>query len=509
MRRVSTPAGYGEVDRADLAVATHSGTVLGRTEDNVHVFRGIPYAMPPRGPLRFQPPRPVEPWTGVRKTVEFGPTAAQPSFALPAGLDEFYPTVDGNGCLNLNVWTADLGHAGLPVMVWIHGGGFDGGGSSIYDGSRFARDGVVLVSVNYRLGAEGFLALGDGTANLGLLDQIAALEWVRDNIAAFGGDPGNVTVFGQSSGAMCAATLLAMPAASGLFRRAILQSGAGNFVQTPETARHVGQLLAEALGVQPTQEAIASASPALLLEAQMDLMPQLALRPDPRRWNGEPGARVTAWQPVVDGRTLPGRPIDLVRAGASANVDVLLGTNTEEGRLSLVPSGELEAVTEKDLATAMRLYELPAERASAIYRRGAPGAGPGDILALLQRDWWYRAPAYRLAEARAVSGVPVHMYEFAWRSPRFDGLLGACHFLEVPFVFDVLDDPRFQALTGEEPPQSLADTMHASWIAFATHGDPGWPHYDLRERTVMRFDTFASPVRDPWSAERELWDGID
>ncbi|WP_165969845.1 carboxylesterase/lipase family protein [Nonomuraea terrae] len=352
------------------------------------MFKGVPCALPPTGARRFRPPEPVAPWDGVRDAGAFGPTATQPRFPLPAGMEGFYPVVAGDDCLNLNVWTGDPGRAGQPVMVWLHGGGFDGGSSVLYDGGRFARDGVVLVSVNYRLGAEGFLAPGDGLANLALLDQVAALRWVRENVAAFGGDPGNVTVFGQSSGAMCVGALLGMPAARGLFRRAILQSGAGNLVQDPETARHVGDLLAARLGVPFTREALAAVPVERLLDAQTEMMADLAAHPDPRRWNGEPGARVTAWKPVIDAATLPGRPLDLI----GPDVDILIGTNAEEGRLSLVPFGALEAVTEADLATATSLYGLAPERARAVYGAAAPGAGPGDLLALLQRDWWYRIP---------------------------------------------------------------------------------------------------------------------
>ncbi|GAA2367045.1 carboxylesterase family protein [Streptomyces sp. XM4011] len=493
-------------DPAETLVRTRAGTVRGTVAAGVHAFRGIPYAQPPTGPLRLCPPRPATPWPGERDATAFGPTAPQPRFPLPPGLDGLYPTVPGDGCLNLNVWTPDPGRAGLPVMVWIHGGGFDGGSSVLYDGSRFARDGVVLVSVNYRLGAEGFLALADATPNLALLDQIAALRWVRANIAAFGGDPGNVTVFGESSGAMCCGTLLAVPAARGLFRRAILQSGAGNLVQTATTARYVGRLLAAALGVRPRRDAIAAVPVERVLGAQHAVMTALAPRPDPRRWAGEPGARVTAWQPVIDGEILPGRPLELIRAGAASGIDLLIGTNAEEGRLSLVPFGALDAVTEEQLDTALRLYGLPPGPARHVYRRAAPGASTGDILALLQRDGWYRVPAYRLAEARAAAGEPVHCYEFAWRSPRYGGRLGACHFLEVPFVFDLLDDPRFRALTGDDPPQALADTLHAAWIAFATHGDPGWPRHGLPDRTVRRFGTTPATVRDPDPALRALWD---
>jgi len=484
------------VEAAMTVVRTRAGRVRGTTSHGVHVFKGIPYAKPPFGARRFRPPQPVDPWDGVREATAFGPTAPQPEFP---GTEGFYPVIKGEDCLNLNVWTRDPGAAGLPVMVWLHGGGTEGGSPLLYDGTAFARDGVVFVSVSYRLGIEGLLHLGDGPANLTLLDQIAALEWVRDNIAAFGGDPDNVTVFGESSGAMFTGALLVMPRARGLFRRAIMQSGAGSIAFTPETARHVGGVLAEILGVEPTLEAIAAVPVERALAAHHEVMAALAPYPDPRRWNGEPGARVTAWQPVIDGDTLPGRPVDLIGPG----VDIMVGSNAEEGRLSLVPFVPLSSITEETLVTAMKLYGLPVEEALAVYRDTYPGAGPGDLLALLQRDWWYRAPGYRVAEAAGA-----HVYEFAWRSPQFGGLLGACHFLEVPFVFDLLGRPPFDQLTGPEPPQELARAMHAAWVAFATHGDPGWPAYDLTLRPVMRFGEACEVVLDPEPALRELWRGI-
>jgi para-nitrobenzyl esterase len=477
--------------------------------DGVHVFRGVPYAQPPVGALRQRPPRPAEPWDGVREATSFGPTAPQPDFGMPEELSGFYPTVVGDDYLNLNVFSPDLGRAGLPVMVWVHGGGFDGGSSILYDGRRFARDGVVFVSVNYRLGVEGFLALGDGIANLGLLDQVAALEWVRDNIAAFGGDPDNVTVFGESAGAMCTATLLAMPAARGLFRRVALQSGAGNLVQSLDTARHVAGLLADELGIGPTRQEFAQVPVERLFAAQQRVERRLAERPDPRRWCGEPGARVHLVQPTVDGDVLPSTTLDAVRAGVAADVDVLLGSNAEEGRLSLVPFGALDAIGDDDVETAMRSYGLPVERAWSVYRATHPDAGPGDVLALLQRDWYYRAPAHRLAEAVVRRGRSAYLYDFAWRSPQFGGALGACHFLEVPFVFDLLDMPLFSAITGDAPPQALADAMHTAWVAFATHGDPGWPRYDLSTRPVQRFDSESRVVEDPAPEERRLWEDLD
>lgn len=493
---------------AGPVVQLRSGAVRGRTVAGIHRFLGVPYARPPIGEDRFRPPRPAQPWTGVRDALTYGPTAPQPAFALPPELDLQYPTVPGEDCLNLNVWTSDLGAAGHPVLVWLHGGGMEGGSSVGYDGSRFARDGVVCVTLNYRLGVEGFLHLDDGVANLGLLDQVAALEWVQDNIAAFGGDPDNVTIAGQSSGAMFVGMLLTAPRARGLFRRAILQSGAGNAVVDPETAHHVGRVLAGVLGVPPTREAIAAVPMPRLLRALDGVAAELAAHPDPRRWNGEPGSRVTAWKPVVDGQVLPANPLDAVAAGAGADVDVLIGSNAEEGRLSLVPFGGLGRTTDEVLAEAARLYELPVERALAVYREGNPGAAAGDLLALLQRDWWYRAPSYRLAEARARTGSTTYLYDFAWRSPQFDGLLGACHYLEVPFVFDLLDSPRFQQLTGPTPPQSLAEAMHAAWVSFVAAGEPGWPAYDLVSRPVQRFDERPRLVHDPAPGERTVWDGV-
>src|SRR5713226_5163310 len=255
----------------DAIVRTRQGVVRGSMAEGVATFKGIPYAAPPFGPNRFQPPRPAQSWEGVRIAVEYGHVPPQPPYAPPFDQLLGDPGLPGEDCLNLNVWTPDPSGGGLPVMVWIHGGAFMRGSGALptYDGSRFARDGVVCVTINYRLGADGFLYLGDGIANLGLLDQIAALIWVQENIAAFGGDSDNVTIFGESAGAFSVSTLLSMPRAWGLFRRVIAQSGAGHHVISPATAQRVGQYLAEKLGVEPTSEAIAAAPVDRLLQAQV------------------------------------------------------------------------------------------------------------------------------------------------------------------------------------------------------------------------------------------------
>src|SRR5512143_220760 len=243
-------------------VTTRHGTVRGAVADGIHVFRGVPYAAPPFGARHLRAPQPVESWTGVRDALVDGAKPPQPPFPgtenAPAPWDR---APVGEDCLNVNIWTPDLGAARLPVMIWITGGSFRAGSNAWYDGSRFARDGVVCVAINYRSGPEGFLYVKDGTPNRGLLDQIAAMEWVRDNSAAFGGDPDNVTLCGESAGAMCIGVLLGVPRAKGLFRRAIMQSGAAHFVIDEDAARRIGERFAEKLGVAPTHAALAKISP--------------------------------------------------------------------------------------------------------------------------------------------------------------------------------------------------------------------------------------------------------
>ncbi|WP_328394130.1 carboxylesterase/lipase family protein [Nocardia sp. NBC_00416] len=502
----STVTGCGAGGTAESVVATRAGRIRGSVTAGVHAFKGVPYAAPPQVVDRYRPPRPVQPWTGVREALAFGPTPPQPP--TPPPMDFFAPPVPGPEYLNLNIWTPEPGSARLPVLVWIFGGGFDTGSNGLYDGRAFARDGVVFVAINYRLGAEGFLFLDDGVANVGLLDQIMALEWVRDNISAFGGDPGKVTISGQSAGAMAVATLMAMPRADGLFRRAIMESGAGNLCHSTETAREIGHRLAAKLGTPPSRAAVAAAGVERVLAAQSALMRDLARQPDPQRWGGEPGCRVNMWRPTLDDATLPAKPIDAVTAGAGAAVDVLLGHNSEEGRLSLVPFRSLDSVTEAELTTAMSLYRLPVDRALPAYRTAYPDADPGALLAILQADWFYTVPGLRLADARADAPAATYMYEFAWRSPQFGGSLGACHFLEVPFVFDQLHDRRMQWITGPNPPQQLADLVHSMWVQFAGTGRTNWPRYEHTRRTTMRLDLQPAVVDDPYPT-RNLWDGVD
>jgi len=493
----------------DAVVNTRNGKVRGSVIEGVNTFKGIPYAAPPFGANRFRPPQPVESWSGVRDALDYGATVPKPPYFPPFDVLLPEPAIPGEDCLNLNIWSPDLGEAKLPVMVWIHGGAFANGSGAItmYDGSRFARDGVVCVTINYRLGVDGFLYLGNGTANVGLLDQIAALAWVQENIADFGGDPGNVTIFGESAGGMSVGTLLSMPLAAGLFHRAIAESGAGHHVISAETALLIGHYLAQKLGVEPTLEAITSVPVNRLLQAQVELSGDVFNNPNPALW-GEAAANLMPFEPVIDGDILAMRPIDRLAAGAGANVSIMVGTNAEEQRLFLVPNGVIGYITDEAVAGTAGAYGLPVETALAIYRATRPTASPGDLLVAIVTDWFYRIPAIRLAEAYAKRNAATYMYEFAWRSPQFAGLLGACHSLEIPFVFDTLDKEGLEPLLGSNPPQRLANMMHAAWVAFATTGDPGWLQYDLNRRATIRFDTTPEIVNDPRSAERALWEGL-
>jgi para-nitrobenzyl esterase len=488
-------------------VETTCGRVKGTAEGGTAVFKGIPYAAAPFGDLRFAAPEPAPKWDDVRDAVDFGPTAPKAAYGAP--FDRLFedPAIPGENPLNLNVWTPGI-DASLPVLVWIHGGAFVRGSSAVplYDGANFARDGVVFVSINYRLGAEGFAFLADAPANRGLLDQVAALEWVRDNIAAFGGNPEAVTIVGESAGAMSVGSLLAMPSAEGLFRRAIAQSGAGHSVMSADTARKVSRALAEALDVEPTRAGLSTIDPDQLVEAQEALVARIRGESDPQVW-GEIPTHAMAFEPCIDGTVLPELPIDRIAAGVSSDVDVLVGHNGDEMTLFLVPTGIADAVDDKMLPALVAPYGLTESAALDTYRSARPEATPGEVLMHVVRDWMYRIPVVRVAEARSAFDAATYVYRFDWKSPEYDGRLGATHALDIGFVFDNLRVSGNTALAGPNPPQDLAQRMHQAWVTFVATGAPGWAPYGS-VRTEMVFADTCGAVDDAESELRVLWDGI-
>jgi para-nitrobenzyl esterase len=395
-------------------------------------------------------------------------------------------------------------------MVFIYGGAFVLGGSStaLYNGRAFARDGVVLVSFNYRLGIEGFLPLPGGKTNVGLRDQIAALTWVQENIDSFGGDPQKVTVFGESAGALSVATLLAMPSARGLFRRAISQSGGGLHTMSLEQAERVSARLGEMLGVPATRESFTSLTFEQIVAAQAQLLPgsidfRTAEHPDPT-------GGLTSFLPVRDGDLLSTQPVEALKQWASAGVDLLAGTNTQEMNLYYVPSGVVNAIdSDQKLIASIQGRHPDPEKLAAVYRASRPQAQPGELFSAIMTDWMFHMPTVRLVEARSSQPAQTYLYEFAWPSPACDGKLGACHGLELGFVFDTLDTPGLRGPTGmvgDNPPSELARRLHQTWITFATTGNPGWPVYS-EQRSVMHIDDVWEVLTDPDSDERRVWNG--
>ncbi|RSN11569.1 carboxylesterase [Nonomuraea sp. WAC 01424] len=471
-----------------------TGRLRGRTEDGVTVFRGVPYARPPVGGLRLAAPAPPEPWDGVREAATFGPPPPQSRLLGASG----GAAADGDW-LTLNVWSPDLGAAGLPVLVWIHGGGYMYGwsGDPVFDGRVLARDGVVVVTFNYRLSAEGFGHFAGAPANRGLLDQVAALRWVRENIAAFGGDPDRVTVFGESAGAGSIAALLAMPRAAGLFRGAIAQSVPGLFLSA-ELAADIAAVLAGELGLPPFAAELARLSPERLLDAGDAVADKMGGHP---RWGTAAYVR-TPFAPVVDGEVLPALPWE----APARDVALVVGHTRDEYRLFMAIQGDFGRITAERAATALR--ELAPDPGA--YRAAHPGVGEERLYELVHSDWMFRMPSLRLAETHARHGR-AHLYELTWPAPGMGGdALGACHGPGVPLTFGNLTAGMATLLLGQEPPPVAAELsarVRAAWTAFAASGDPGWPAYEPGDRHTWVIDTEPGTKAYPEEISRRLWAG--
>jgi para-nitrobenzyl esterase len=509
-------------------VETSHGKLEGCEDGGFRVFRGIRFARPPIGSLRFRPPAPPERWAGVRAAVDFAPAAPQPPDLIGPAIGLERPRERGEDCLALNVWTPGCDGGRRPVLVWIHGGAFTIGAGSqpVFDGAALARRGdVVVVTVNYRLGVLGFLPLAavtDGaistTGNEGLLDQVAALTWVRDEIAAFGGDPANVTVFGESAGSISVSALLAMPAARGLFRRAILQSGAPNLVAGPATGERVAHAVLEAIDARPADAAtkLRALPVDRLIAAQIRTLVSLGL---------EMGGLV--YRPSVDGTVIPQHPFEALAAGSAAGVDVLVGTTLDEMKLFALIDQQAANLDEAGLSRRCE-RTIPgtdaqgtphARRTVERYRelRAARGAAtaPPDLWFAIESDRVFRYAAMRLAALQRQHHENVYAYLFTWPSPYQGDRLGACHALDIPFVFGTHTMPVLHAFTGTGPAaDAFAERIQDAWIAFARTGRPShpglgeWPAYDAARRRTMLLGHECGVVDAPYEGERRFWESV-
>lgn len=499
-------------------VETRYGRIRGRESGGVRSFRGVPYAASLIGSRRFLPPEPPEPWTGTLEATRPGPSA--PQYSMPVfrwiNLAAGRPGYD---CLSLNVWTPGLDRARRPVLVWIHGGGFlvGSGSTPIYRGHDLAlRGDAVVVTINYRLGALGFAhlgsVLGPGFAwNLGVRDQIAALEWVRDHADRFGGDPANVTVFGQSAGGMSVAALLGAPRARTLFHRAICMSGAGDHVLDADDARRVAGAFVEALGGPPaSHEALARIPVDRILRAQAQVMSRMA---DLRQ--------LMVFLPAVDGDLIPEQPLAALRRGAAARIPILTGTTLEEWKLfRLVDRGIGRFQwSDADRLFAEVLSALPCAPDGRTARRefrealGPRSAArdPYGVWSAFQSARVFHHASARLAEAQHAGGGRVHSYLFTWRPPVLRRSLGACHALDIPFVFGSTAHPLARPLTGVSAvAPRLSRRMQHSWIRFARDGEPGherlpaWPAYEPTRRATMILGRECALDDAPLEPERLL-----
>jgi len=478
---------------------TRNGELSGQRDGTIRRFLGVPYAAPPVGPLRFCPAQPPEAWEGARDATRAGPNAPQHLRAFPA-LDAT-PLVGhgwerGDDYLTLNVWCPDDEATGRPVMVFIHGGAWVLGSKDapVSDGSAFARSGIVCIGINYRMGIDGFLPIEGAPTNLGLRDQLFALSWVQENAAAFGGDPGNVTVFGESAGAMSIADLVASPLSRGLFRRAIIQSGHGSMVRSIEVASRATRKLAELLRVEPDLDGFRSCSLEQCARA-VDQLHRLSTRVDLRDEQGrEPAFGLSRILPVFGDDVLPQRPLELLAAGAGADVEILIGTNREEMNLYFVPTGIQRWMFRPLASWLVRRSEPLGGQVLKAYGLGAAGRRTGEVFTAALHDLVFRLPARRYADAFRGR---LHFYEFDWSSTACKGRLGACHGLELPFVFDTLTCVTgTKGLAGEAPPQTLADRVHSLWADFARGELLPWPAYDTMQRAVYQLAR-GEWIRDP------------
>jgi len=487
-------------------VTTTAGAVRGMAGGGLSVFKALPYAAPVTNEARFAPPRPPEPWTGIRDATRYGSAAPQSVVGMDrSGVPSGGPRSDDY--LTTNVWTPGLDGA-RPVMVWFHGGAYLGGSAvnPAFDGSTLARDGdVVVVTANHRVGAEGFLHLQDAVANRGLLDAVRALEWVRENIAAFGGDPGRVTVFGQSAGAGIVASLLAMPRAAGLFRRAIVQSLPGAFL-TPQLGLAVADVIADAAQVDADRAGFRSVSPVALAEVVERVAADLHLQVD--EW-GPIALTQTPFAPVVDDDVLPVSPFAPDPSRWSRGMPLIAGHTRDEFRAFTRGGAAMPDAPDPDrLDEAFRLFAPGMDRAAYVESLRAEGAGDDglSVLESISSDWTFAVPTHRFAQAQASAGAPTYFYEFAVESTVRGGMLGAPHGADHPLVFGNVEasiGARFYRTPISPGLRRVADDLRRRWTDFA-HGRAPWRAYDPESEATMVFSEHSEVRPYPHRAAARL-----
>ena len=508
------------MDTRSPVVETSHGKLQGTQTDGISAYRGIPFARPPVGALRFGAPEPAEKWAGVRDATRYGAAAHQANRPLAPILGMVLPE-QSEDCLTLNVWTPGPGDGRRrPVLVWIHGGAWviGSGVESTYDGTALAKRGdVVIVTVNYRLGPFGFLRgreLGgglDSTGNEAMLDQIAALRWVRDEIAAFGGDPGNVTVFGESAGSVNIACLLTMPLARGLFHKAVLQSGSLNLTRPPEVALRSTRMLLEELGTAPERAGTLRDLPASKLVAAQNAIAGRSVIPP--------------FSPVADGDLIPAKPFSAIADGSGRGIPLIVGTNLEEMKLYRFLDPAIDQLTDATLLERCRMLfpgagadgRANAERAVEVYREARATRGedvsPAEVWLAISTDQTFRAGALRLAELHAAHTPDVFVYQFAWKGATPGKPQGAVHALDLPFVFGTLDSSELGAIAGRTPAaRALSESMQEAWLAFARTGRPRsaglpeWPPYAPPRRATLELAERSRVLDAPQEAERRWFD---
>ena len=497
-----------------MIVETKNGKLKGTTEENgIFVFKGINYAKAPINELRFKPPEPINPWEGVKDATEFGPIAPQPPPFIPNPLLDALKKNEDN-CLSINIWTPAIDRNKRPVMFWIHGGALETGNGAIYNGQFLSERGnIVVVTINYRLGALGFLYVPGKTANVGLLDQSLALKWVKENIESFGGDPENITIFGESAGALSVSCLMTMPVAKGLFKRGICESNVVTlFGHNPKDGISFNKMLFSTVGVEygdldairkiPTKELVGAFYTNKLKLTFAEYYP-----------------------PYIDGEVLPVHPYEAVKNGAAKNFQIIAGTNEDEYKLftALDPNAKNFDQTKLNnqlnlILTKLGLNEIRKKELIQKYEEVLGKMNTTSALSFLeefQNDYIFRIPLMRYIDEQSFHQKDIYHYMFNWKSPAFGGALGACHALEIPFVWGSMIDVEMGFFPKrDEETDVLSKKIMDCWINFAKTGDPNhnnipnWPKYDINRRSTMIFDKDLVVIDDPKGETRKIWNDI-